>query len=282
MAYRARRSRRDRRRRRHPASKYKKRLRSRHTVAKIAQAVVNHNAEVKYQDQSTVAYPANVMTHNVWTQLFDNLTMTRQGVENQPATNFAQNRIGSSIRPMKLWIKGLIQLSGLASGFPVTKLLVRLLIVRRPMSQTVGGTAPALPQGLPSAPAQTSQTNINTFPNNFLANIDMRQNTVCYDKVHAIKVDSLTQSNAAPDYPTRGNSISSTFNINLDMNKLTRGNVEYSFRELVTPSGTNLPKKYAFQMYCIPWASSDYDPAYEGTVNIGSIIAQSRLYFRDG
>ncbi len=281
MAFRHR-SRRFRRRRRHPAAKFKKRLRSRFTVAKIAQAVVNRNSEVKYQDQACVDYPAVIANHNVWTQIFDNLTMTRQGVENQPATNFAQNRVGSSIRPMKLWIKGLLQLSGTASGFPITKCLCRLVIVRRPMSQTLGGTAPALPQGLPSAPAQTSQTNINTFPNNFLANIDMRQNTVVYDKVHAIKVDALTQESVAPNWTVRGNSISNTFNINLDMNKLTRGNVEYSFRELTTPSGLNLPKKYAFQMFAIPWINSAYDPDYLGTVPACSIIAQSRLYFRDG
>lgn len=281
MAYRPR-TRRFRRRRRHVGNKFKKRLRSRFTVAKIAQAVVNRNSEVKYQDQSTVNYPHTTLFHNVWTQLFDNLTMTKQGVENQPATNFALNRVGSSIRPMKLWIKGLLQLQGLSDGFPITKVLCRILVVRRPMSQTVGGTAPALPQGLPSAPAQTSQTNINTFPNNFLANIDMRQNTVCYDKVHAIKVDALTQDHTAPNFAARGNSISSTFNLNLDMNKLTRGNVDYSYTELTTPSGSSLPKKYAFQMYAIPWVNSNYDPTYLGTVPVCTMIAQSRLYFRDG
>lgn len=282
MAFRARRTHRFRRRRRHPGFKYKKRLRSRFTVAKIAQAVVNRNTEVKYQDQCTVDYPKVVCNHNVWTELFTNLTMTRQGVENQPATNFALNRIGSSIRPMKLWIKGILQLQPTSDGFPIPKVLVRMIIVRRPMSQTLGGGAPALPQGLPNAPAQTSQTNINTFPNNFLANIDMRQNTVCYDKVHACKVDALTQTQVAPSFSAMGNSVSSTFNINLDMNKLCRGSVEYSYRELTTPSGLNLPKKYAFQMYAVPWINSDYDPAYLMTVPACSIIAQSRLYFRDG
>ena len=261
--------------------KFTKRIRSKYTVQKIAQAVVNHNAETKYQDQSTMAYPANVCNHNVWTELFDNLTMTRQGVENQPATNFSANRIGSSIRPMKLWIKGIIQLQALSTGFPITKCLVRLVLVRRPMSQTVGGLAPALPQGTPPHYAQTSQTNLNTFPNEFLANIDMRQCTTVYDKVHSISLGALVNTTVAPDFPSQGNSISKTFNMNINMHKWTRGKIDYSFRELTDPSGLNLPKKYAFQLWAIPWINSNYDPTYVGTVPACSIIAQSRLYFKD-
>lgn len=261
---------------------YKKKLRSRWQVAKIAQAVVNHNSEVKYQDQSTVAYPKVSLDHNVFTQLFDSLTMTKQGVENQPATNFATNRIGSSIRPLKLWIKGIIQLNATPTGFPITKCLLRLVVVRRPISSTITG-APALPQGIPTHYTQTSQTNLNTFPNNFLANFDFRTSTVVYDKVHSIHCTALTQSQVAPDYPARGNGISKTFNINLNMNKLCRGSVDYSFRELTTPSGTDIPKKYCFQMYGVPWLNDGYDPAYALAGPVAcSVIAQSRLYFRDG
>lgn len=262
---------------------FKKKLRSRWQVAKIAQAVVNHNSEVKYQDQAMVGYPKVSLTHNVFEQIFDSLTMTRQGVENQPATNFAQNRVGSSIRPLKLWIKGIIQLNGTPSGFPISKCLLRLIIVRRPISTTIDTGAPALPQGIPKNYAQTSQTNLNTFPNNFLANFDYRACTVVYDKVHSINTTAMTQSQVAPDYAARGNAVSKMFNINLNMDKLCRGSVDYSFTELTTPSGTNIPKKYCFQMYGVPWLNDGYDPTYTQTGPVAcSIIAQSRLYFRDG
>jgi len=243
------------------ASKFKKKTRSRYTVQKIAQAVINHNT---------------------WAQLFNNLTMTKQGVENQPGTNFAKNRIGSSIRPLKLWIKGIIQLQSTPTGYPITKCMVRFVLVRRPMSQTIGGTAPALPQGIPPSYAQTSQTNLNTFPCNFMSNIDYRQCTTVYDKVHSIKVNSMTQSDAAPTFAARGNEQSQMFNMNISIGKWCRGTVDYSFRELSDPSGLDLPKKYCFQLWAIPWTNSAYDPDYVFSAPACNIIAQSRLYFKDG
>lgn len=262
-------------------NKYVKKLRSKNAVAKIAQAVVNHNLETKVFDQYCVDYPYVQCNHNVVQQLFDNLTKTNQGVSDEPGTNTAKNRVGSRINPSKLWVKGLIQLNGQSSGFPVTRCLVRLLVVRRNILQS-GGTAPTLPTGSPPLYAQTSQTNLAIYNNNFLANIDNRQCTVVYDKVHGIQVNALTQANTAPDYSARGNSISKTFDININLKKWTRGTVDYSFRELTDPAGASIPKKYAFQMFAIPWINSDYDPNYAGTVPAVKILAQSRMYFKDG
>lgn len=262
-------------------NKYAKKIRSRNQVARIAQAVVNHNLETKVFDQFAVDYPYVQCNHNVITQLFNNLTKTRQGVSDEPGTTLAKNRVGSQIKPSKLWIKGLIQLNGTASGFPITRCLVRFIVVRRNIVQTAG-TAPALPTGTPPLYAQVSQTNTNFAPNNFLANLDNRQCSVVYDKVHGVQVGALTQEQNAPSYTVRGNSISKTFDININLKKWTRGTIDYSFKELNDPTGNEVPKKYAFQMYAIPWINSAYDPDFVGTVPALQVIAQSRMYFKDG
>lgn len=258
-----------------------KKTRSRYQVAKIAQQVVNYNLETKVFDQYCVDYPYVTCNHNLIVQLFDNLTRTNQGLSDEPASVVAKNRIGSSIRPTRLWIKGLIQLNALTSGFPITRCLVRLVLVRRNILQT-GGTAQSLPTGSPPHYTQNSQTNLAFAPNRFLCNFDNRQCTVVYDKVHGVQVGALTQSDVAPGYAARGNSIAKTFDLNINIKKWTRGRVDYSFRELTDPPGLSIPKKYAFQLYAIPWISTAYDPDYTGSVPAVQILAQSRLYFKDG
>ena len=259
---------------------YKKKLRSRYAVAKIAQAVVNHNTETKVFDQYCVGYPYVTCNHNVFSLIFDNLTKTNQGVADEPGTSFAKNRIGSSINPSKLWIKGLIQINAAVTGYPNVRVLVRLILVRRNIVQTAGA-APVIPTGGPPYYAQASQTNLLTYPNNFLANIDQRQCTVVYDKVHGIQVPALTQSNVAPNFAAAGNSISKTFDLNINVKKWTRGKVDYSFRELADPSGLSIPKKYAFQLWAVPWINTGYDPDYTLTYEACQILAQSRMYFKD-
>lgn len=259
----------------------KKKLRSRYQVAKIAQQVVNYNLETKVYDQYCIDYPYVTCNHNLIVPIFDNLTRTNQGLSDEPATVVAKNRIGSTIKPSKLWIKGLIQLNAMASGFPITRCLVRLVLVRRNVLQTAGA-APALPTGSPPHHTQTSQTNLVFAPNRFLCNMDNRQCTVVYDKVHGVQVGALTQSDVAPGFAARGNSISKTFDINVNIKKWTRGRVDYSSQELTDPPGLSIPKKYAFQLFAIPWISSAYDPDYVGTIPAVQIMAQSRLYFKDG
>lgn len=262
-------------------NKFKKKLRSRHTVARIAQRVHDHNTETKVFDQYCVDYPYVSCNHNTFSLIFDNLTKTLQGVSDEPGTTFAKNRIGSSINPSKLWIKGLIQINSSAlTGYPNVRVLVRLILVRRNIVQTAGA-APALPTGVLPMYAQVSQTNLLTYPNNFLANMDQRQCTVVYDKVHGIQVPALTQSNVAPNFSAAGNSISKTFDLNINLKKWTRGKVDYSFRELAVPTGNQVPKKYAFQLWAIPWINTGYDPDYTFTYEACQILAQSRMYFKD-
>lgn len=259
---------------------FKKKLRSRYAVAKIAQRVFNRNTETKVFDQYCVDYPLVSCNHNTFSLIFDNLTKTNQGVSDEPGTTIAKNRIGSSINPSKLWIKGLIQINASAVGYPNVRVLVRLILVRRNIVQTAG-TAPVLPTGTPPHYAQTSQTNLLTYPNNFLANMDNRQCTVVYDKVHGIQVPALTQSQVAPNFAAAGNSISKTFDLNINLKKWTRGKVDYSFRELADPTGISIPKKYAFQLWAVPWINSGYDPDYTFTYPACQILAQSRMYFKD-
>ena len=209
----------------------------------------------------------------MWAQLFDNLTRTNQGVSDEPGAVIAKNRVGSSIRPTRLWIKGLIQLGATSSGFPITRCLVRLILVRRNILQTAG-TAPTLPTGTPPHYTQNSQSNLTFAPNFFLCNVDNRQCTVVYDKVHGIQVNALGQNTTAPLDAARGNSISKTFDINVNIKKWTRGKVDYSYRELTDPPGNSVPKKYAFQLYAIPWINSAYDPDYVGTLPACQIMAQ--------
>lgn len=263
--------------------KFTKKLRSRNQVARIAQAVVNHNLETKIMDQAMVSYPTVQGNHNAFVQLFDNLTGTKQGFSNEPGTVFAKNRVGSSIMPIKLWIKGLIQIDSSATtpnpGYPITRVLVRLVLVRRNIVEQ--GTAPAIPTGSPNPVTQESQLGSNSEPNFFLANIDQRQCTVVYDRVHGIQVGALTQSQVAPNFAAAGNSISKTFDINVNIKKWTRGKVDYSFREGTDPPGLFVPKKYSFQLWAVPWINDGYDPSYEGNVPACKFIAQSRLYFKD-
>lgn len=260
---------------------FKKKLRSRHQVAKIAQAVVMHNLETKIMDQCCVSYPFVTCNHNVFSQIFDNLTGTKQGFSDEPGTVFAKNRVGSSINPIKLWIKGLIQInSAPVTGYPNTRVLVRFVLVRRNIVEQAA--APAIPTGSPNPVTQESQLGSNTSPNLFLANIDQRQCTVVYDKVHGVQVGALTQNNVAPNFAAAGNSISKTFDINVNIKKWTRGKIDYSFREGTDPPGLFIPKKYAFQLWAVPWINSGYDPSYTFTYQACQIIAQSRLYFKDG
>lgn len=263
---------------------FKKKLRSRHQVARIAQAVVNHNLETKIMDQYAMNYPVTDCNHNVWTELFDNLTLTKQGISNEPGTIFAANRLGSSISPIKLWIKGLIQINvqttgGNPVGYPITRVLVRFLVVRRNITETA--LPPAVPTGSPNNINQDGQAGQTANPCQFLSNIDQRQCTVVYDKIHGIQVGALTQSMVAPAYAAAGNSISKTFDINLNIKKWTRGKVDYSFRPSNNPPGLSVPKKYAFQLWCCPWINSGYDPGNAYNVKACGIIAQSRLYFKD-
>lgn len=272
-----------RRNHRHGRHRYKKRLRSKFTVAKIAQAVVDRNLETKYQDQYQVGYPKIRLNHNVWTQIFDNLTYTKQGVENKPGQKLSTNRLGSQISPHKIWIKGFIELSALNSGFPVTKILYRLIIIRRPCNTDPLTALPTLPPGTPHViPTDENLTSAFFAPNNFLANFDNRVNTVVYDKFGSMNCTALTQSQVAPDYPARGNSVSKLFNINLNMKKLMP-RVEYSFINSTAPAaGIGVPKKHCLQMFVNVWASSDYDPSYAFTVPVAAIISQTRMYFKDG
>lgn len=274
------------RRKRYKTNHYKKGTRSAHTVAKIAQAVVNHNLETKYQDQYCVDYPGVALNHNVISQVFDNLTFTAQGVENKPGSKLRSfNRIGSSIAPTKLWIRGLLELEALASGFPITKCMYRVLVIRRPMATNFATALPLLPTSIPHNVTTESQTSLTLFPNNFLTNFDNRVNTVVYDHVFTQKVTALIRQTPVSPAATIawGNTVSLPFNINLDMGKLTGHSVDYSFDDTaLPPSGIGLPKKFCYQMYVVPWVGSGYDPAYEFTVRVGRIIAMSRLYFKDG
>ena len=276
------------RRYRHHRRRYKnyrkrnftKKLRSRHQVARIAQAVVNHNLETKIMDQYALQYPTVPCNHNVWTEIFDNLTLTKQGISNEPGSIFAENRVGSSIQPIKLWIKGLLQINANdVTGYPATRCLVRFLVVRRNITETA--LPPAVPTGSPNNINQTGNAGQTNLPCQFLANIDQRQCTVVYDKIHGVQVGALTQSNVAPNFAAAGNSISKTFDININIKKWTRGKVDYSFRSANNPPGLEIPKKYAFQLWVCPWLNSGYDPTNAYNYKACEILAQSRLYFKD-